>query len=628
MTWEGLAGQIAKANPGISPAVLARAVSMAQPWLTAQATQDWRAIEADIQRERNRIMEEGIRQRPEIAQIGATSRETVVGMRPEVRAFQDYLAKNPDASPQDQAKFIQSTKGSGAKSATATMAQKWWDEHPEGTVEDFQRFMEEPKDTRQRRTIESREGIAARGLTERAREFDTAETRRVETETARAEIARKRLEANRPTPEDKHVLADMLAHYRMGPENLGRGQYRAEVLAEASEIARKEGYVYDQSNWRAHQGTISAFTYGKQGQQMRSIAAVDAHLGSMEGLIPLLQNNDARSLNAIKNWISANVQGAPEVTNFNMARQIVANELGKALAQSGGGALADRLAYEVRFDVNSSPPQLGGAIKTARKLMRGQIDSFRGEYNSAAPGMMDSFDKRFPWLGNIGGAAKKAPAAKPAEKPATESKWGPVIIEGPGAEEQSKAAPTTPGGRAPPAGGPEFKDRFEGGGEGASPFDESTRRGPGLDAFYAIAARHGAEGEKIKSTAVDVLKHPQEYIQPGPGEVGMATPKYLGPSPTLLRKLVAEGKTLGQIGEQFGVKAASVWRWLKLHEIPANPSGRKPIDMDRAQAMLDAGKSYDEIGKALGVNPRSVRNLFPKGLSKNAPDWFLDEMKK
>jgi hypothetical protein len=165
MGWEDLAQRIVRANPGAPPEVIAQAMNKAAPFMTAQAQQDWRYIELELQRERNRVYEESVRQRPGIA-----------AMRPEVQLLDKWWEKHPDGTPEEAAEFLKSSKGGGASRETPaqTALKRFLQENPNATAKEIQDFTNQPAFIRQDKALtaageratagrESREGIAAAG---------------------------------------------------------------------------------------------------------------------------------------------------------------------------------------------------------------------------------------------------------------------------------------------------------------------------------------------------------------------------------------------------------------------------------------------------------------------------------
>jgi transposase-like protein len=126
----------------------------------------------------------------------------------------------------------------------------------------------------------------------------------------------------------------------------------------------------------------------------------------------------------------------------------------------------------------------------------------------------------------------------------------------------------------------------------------------------------------------EALQSPDnQMVMPG---LGMATPKYVNPGATTLRNLIKQGKTLNEIGSQYGVSAPAVHKWLRAFEITPNAAGRTPIDLDRVETLLRQGKTINEIAPELGVNPRSIYNArnVSRSAPRDAPDWFKEEMKQ
>ena len=166
-----------------------------------------------------------------------------------------------------------------------------------------------------------------------------------------------------------------------------------------------------------------AFGSGQQGNQVRSLGAVANHFDTLTDLGTALENGDNQSLNKLKNTIKTEF-GYDQVPNFNLAKKIVGDEVVKAVIGSGAGGVTDRAALQADFDAASSPTQLNGVIGTAKKMIVGQFDALRQQYNSSTFGDkndeygFDSFDSKLTpgaktLLGQSGGAASGSPVAAP-----------------------------------------------------------------------------------------------------------------------------------------------------------------------------------------------------------------------
>jgi hypothetical protein len=127
---------------------------------------------------------------------------------------------------------------------------------------------------------------------------------------------------------------------------------------------------------------VQKFDTGQQGNQIRSLNTSIAHIDTAQQLADALNTGDIKQVNRISNlWKSETGQEAP--TNFNTAKQIVANEVMKAISTSGAGGVADRTELQKQFDAAGSPAQLKGALTTAQKLLVGQASSYKNQYEDS-----------------------------------------------------------------------------------------------------------------------------------------------------------------------------------------------------------------------------------------------------
>ena len=150
------------------------------------------------------------------------------------------------------------------------------------------------------------------------------------------------------------------------------------------------------ADYNARNKAVQAFATGKQGDIVRSFNTSTQHLGTLEQLSDALANSDNTTFNRIANaWATEWGQTAPN--NFNSAKQIVGNELVKAIVGAGGG-VGDRDKAQAVLDDAKSPEQLREAIGTIRDLIKGQLTGLKKQYEDTT-GKTD-FDSR------LTGAAK------------------------------------------------------------------------------------------------------------------------------------------------------------------------------------------------------------------------------
>lgn len=157
----------------------------------------------------------------------------------------------------------------------------------------------------------------------------------------------------------------------------------------------------------------SDFATGKQGQTVNSLNVSIDHLSTLGNLADALKNGNVPIFNK---WAQAykTQTGNPAPTNFNTAKQIVADEIIKGIVGSGGG-VADRQHAQDLIHAASSPAQLAGVIGTYQQLLAGQLNGLRLQYKNST-GLDDFETKLLPetraHLEKLGvGAPATAPAA-------------------------------------------------------------------------------------------------------------------------------------------------------------------------------------------------------------------------
>jgi len=146
------------------------------------------------------------------------------------------------------------------------------------------------------------------------------------------------------------------------------------------QIVQAADPTYDAQQYKTKQGIETAFTAGLASRTLRSINVADDHLKVLNNTIDALQNNDVKLFNQLGNTIATQF-GAPAPTDFNGVKNIVADELVKAIL-GGAGALGDRKAIQETVSSANSPEQLRSMIKRYRELMDGQRTGLADQYKS------------------------------------------------------------------------------------------------------------------------------------------------------------------------------------------------------------------------------------------------------
>jgi hypothetical protein len=138
---------------------------------------------------------------------------------------------------------------------------------------------------------------------------------------------------------------------------------------------------YDAKNYASAQQTLTAFSKGPEAQKVRSFNVALAHLDTLGQLTDALQNGNIPLVNKIGNVVSAQT-GQPAVTSFAAAKQIVGNEIVKAIVGAGGG-VEDRAKAQATLAAANSPAQLKGVIDTYKTLMGGQLGGLKQQYETS-----------------------------------------------------------------------------------------------------------------------------------------------------------------------------------------------------------------------------------------------------
>lgn len=179
-----------------------------------------------------------------------------------------------------------------------------------------------------------------------------------------------------------------------GAQKLGSSNPRSAVAMATQRFMQDnpDATAEDLANFNASMGkkttAAKAFATGKQGQTVNSLNVGISHLGALQGYADALQNGNVQLLNQAGNAVKTQL-GIAAPTNFNAAKQIVGDEVVKAIVGAGGTG-GDREKAQSIISAASSPAQLAGAIKTVKTLMAGQLHGLRLQYKTSTG--LDDFE--------------------------------------------------------------------------------------------------------------------------------------------------------------------------------------------------------------------------------------------
>jgi hypothetical protein len=176
-----------------------------------------------------------------------------------------------------------------------------------------------------------------------------------------------------PQPVIDSMAANIVAG-RQGPPTssamFGRGSASNPNTAAVMAKVRELDPNYDVTLWTAKQKAVTQLL-GKDGDSIRSFTVLVHHLEFYDALAKALQTDKTRPMNTVVNEVARQF-GMPEITNFDMAKLVIGDEIVKAVTGAGGTG-EDRLQIQKTLDAANSPEQLAGVSAAAKKLAGGQL---------------------------------------------------------------------------------------------------------------------------------------------------------------------------------------------------------------------------------------------------------------
>lgn len=219
-------------------------------------------------------------------------------------------------------------------------------------------------------------------------------------------------------PNNEQGLVKAIAEGKIDPKTLStKGGHREKILQQVTQYKPD----YNQQDYGQSDTAIKAFNTGKQGNSVRAFNVALEHLDTLKELGNALANKDLQGVNKIANMWKTQT-GDPGPTSFEGAKQLVADEVVKAIVGSGGG-VHDREEAARTISAASSPDQLAGIIDTYKHLFGGQIKGLEEQYKASTK--RDDFRDRYLTDKGKEAAGKDAfdePQLKPVKKNAIDNK--------------------------------------------------------------------------------------------------------------------------------------------------------------------------------------------------------------
>lgn len=136
----------------------------------------------------------------------------------------------------------------------------------------------------------------------------------------------------------------------------------------------------DAANAATRVATRKKFTSGTTRDNITAINTALGHLGTLAKDGAALNNFGSPMINAPVNAIESGVMGDKRVSNFNITRHAVVDELEKAFRGSGG-TQAGIEEWKASINSSQSPDQLDGAVRKGVELLQSRLDALGAAYS-------------------------------------------------------------------------------------------------------------------------------------------------------------------------------------------------------------------------------------------------------
>lgn len=145
----------------------------------------------------------------------------------------------------------------------------------------------------------------------------------------------------------------------------------------------QENLALDMANSRAFGG-------GEPARNLRALNTVADHILLVEEYAKALDNGQFPRANAIANQVAVEL-GKPEVTNFETASNIMADEVVRLLT-STGGTEADRRKMEGHISKNMSPEQWQGTVQVFKQAVGARFEALEQQFARNDPSRKAKFE--------------------------------------------------------------------------------------------------------------------------------------------------------------------------------------------------------------------------------------------
>jgi|SRR5215472_13725744 len=132
--------------------------------------------------------------------------------------------------------------------------------------------------------------------------------------------------------------------------------------------------------FRIQESGAKAYSTGIQGRQINAFGTAAAHLDTLRKLAKALDAGDTKRINQFKFWLQQELGVGQVPATFDALRPLIAGEIMKTVAASGGG-VEERLQAAEAFNKALSPSTLDKVIDGEVDLLLGKINNLKAGYD-------------------------------------------------------------------------------------------------------------------------------------------------------------------------------------------------------------------------------------------------------
>ena len=134
---------------------------------------------------------------------------------------------------------------------------------------------------------------------------------------------------------------------------------------------------FDASNYTGRLKSRQDFTAGASAKQITALNTVVGHLGDLAHKAEALNGTNIQAINAVKNWLKT-ATGSSDVTNFNVVKKGVTDELTRVWRQAGGSE-QDIKTWAESLNAAQSPAQLHGTFTTIAGMLGARLEALENQ---------------------------------------------------------------------------------------------------------------------------------------------------------------------------------------------------------------------------------------------------------